>query len=45
MLWMYQLLGLVILHWTLVLTVAIGCAIVLLMKGPAYAADSYPHLP
>jgi hypothetical protein len=45
MLWMYQLLGLVILHWTLVLTVAIGCGIVLLMKGPAYAADTYPHLP
>jgi hypothetical protein len=44
-LWMYQLLGLVVLHWTLVFTVAIGCAIVMLMKGPAYAADTYPHLP
>lgn len=42
MLRVYQLLGLVALHWTLVLTVAIGCGIVLLMKGPAYGADAYP---
>jgi hypothetical protein len=34
--------GLVVLHWTLVLTVAIGCVIVMLMKGPAYVADAYP---
>lgn len=32
----------VILHWTLVLTVAIACVIVWLMKGPAYVADAYP---
>jgi uncharacterized BrkB/YihY/UPF0761 family membrane protein len=38
----YQLIGLVVLLWTLVFTVAIGCVIVLLMKGPAYVADSYP---
>lgn len=38
----YQLIGLVVLHWTLVLTVAIGCAIVMLMKGPDYVADAYP---
>jgi hypothetical protein len=38
----FVLIGLVILHWTLVLTVAIGCAIVMLMKGPNYKADSYP---
>lgn len=38
----YQLIGLVVLHVTLVLTVAIGCAIVMLMKGPAYVADAYP---
>ena len=38
----YQLTGLVLLHWTLVLTVAIGCAIVIVMKGPAYVADGYP---
>jgi hypothetical protein len=42
LLWTYQLVGLVLLHWTLVLTVAIGCVIVLLMKGPAYVADPYP---
>jgi hypothetical protein len=44
-LWIYQLLGLVVLHWTLVFTLAIGCGIVMLMKGPAYAADTYPHQP
>lgn len=38
----YRLLGLVILHWTLVLTVAIGCAVVMVMKGPAFVADAYP---
>jgi len=38
----YQLAGLVLLHWTLVLTVAIGCIVVLVMKGPAYVADPYP---
>lgn len=34
--------GAVIFHWTMVLTLAIGCAIVLVMKGPAYSADAYP---
>ena len=38
----YRLIGLVVLHWTLVLTLAIGCAIVIVMKGPAYVADAYP---
>ena len=38
----YQLVGLVLLHWTMVLTVAIGCIVVLVMKGPAYVADPYP---
>jgi MFS family permease len=28
--------------WTAVFTVAIGCVIVHLMKGPAYVADAYP---
>ena len=37
----YVMLGLVMLHWTLVLTLAIGCVIVMLMKGPAYVADAY----
>jgi len=27
--------------WTAVLTVAIGCIVVFIMKGPTYAADSY----
>ena len=33
--------GLLFVHWTLVLTLAIGCVIVMLMKGPAYVADGY----
>lgn len=48
----YFAVALVVLHWTLVLTVAIGCVIVMLMKGPAYVADGYavshsdqPHPP
>lgn len=28
--------------WTAVLTVAIGCIVVAIMKGPAYVADPYP---
>jgi hypothetical protein len=31
----------VVLHWTLVLTVGIGCVIVMLMKGPAFVADGF----
>jgi hypothetical protein len=34
--------GVVVLHWTLVLTLALGCFIVRVMKGPAYVADAYP---
>jgi hypothetical protein len=30
------------LHWTVVLTVAIACLIVVVAKGPAYVADAYP---
>lgn len=37
--WVAAVLGL---HWTLVLTVAIGAFIVMVMKGPAYVADAYP---
>lgn len=29
-------------HWTMTATVAIGCIIVMVMKGPSYQADSYP---
>jgi len=28
--------------WTAAFTVAIGCLIVMVMKGPAYVADQYP---
>jgi hypothetical protein len=34
-------LGAVIFNWTMVLTVAIGCGIVIVMKGPGYVADAY----
>jgi len=42
LLWDYTMVGVVSLHWTLVLTVALGCFIVRVMKGPAYVADAYP---
>jgi hypothetical protein len=35
----YVVAGLVLFHWAAVLTVAIGCVVVMLMKGPAYVAD------
>lgn len=28
--------------WTAAFTIAIGCLIVMIMKGPAYVADRYP---
>jgi hypothetical protein len=31
-----------ILYWTIVFTVALGCLIVMIAKGPAYVADAYP---
>lgn len=42
LLWDFAMFGLVVLHWTLVLTLALGCFIVRVMKGPAYVADAYP---
>ena len=41
----FAALAVISLHWSLVLAVAIGCVIVMLMKGPAYVADAYemPH--
>lgn len=33
--------SLVVLYWTVVLTLAIGAFIVMVMKGPAYVADGY----
>ena len=41
LLWDYTLFGVVVLHWTLVLTLGLGCFIVRVMKGPAYVADAY----
>lgn len=38
----YIALGVVFVHWIAVLTVTIGCIIVMIMKGPAYVADAYP---
>lgn len=37
----YMVFGLVLFHWSAVVTAGIGCVIVMVMKGPAYAADSY----
>ncbi len=37
----YALLGLAIFHLTMVFTVAFGCVIVMIMKGPHYTSDSY----
>ena len=34
--------SLVILYWTVLFTVALGCVIVMIAKGPAYVADAYP---
>ena len=34
--------ALIIFHWTMVITVGIGCCVVMVMKGPGYQADSYP---
>jgi hypothetical protein len=35
----YVVAGVVIFHWTAVFTIAIGCVVVMLMKGPGYVAD------
>lgn len=37
----YMVGGLLIFHWSMVVTVAIGCVIVMVMKGPGYVADGY----
>lgn len=34
--------GLVFTAWTAAITIAIGCYVVVVMKGPHYQADSYP---
>lgn len=37
----YAIVGLVLTEWLLVITTAIGCLIVILMKGHAWVADAY----
>ena len=41
----YVVVGVVLFHWSMVITVGIGCLIVMAMKGPGYVADGYllPH--
>jgi hypothetical protein len=41
-LFFYMMIGLIIFYWTMVLTVALACVIMIIMKGPIYTADSYP---
>jgi len=38
----YALLGYVGLHFSLLAAIAIGCIVVMVMKGPVYEADPYP---
>ena len=38
----YVVAGAVFFHWVALLTVAMACMIVMVMKGPAYVADAYP---
>lgn len=37
----YMSLGLIFSYWFMIGTVAIGCVVVMIMKGPAYVADPY----
>ena len=37
----YVIGGVVVFHWSMVLTAGIGCVIVIVMKGPGYVADGY----
>jgi hypothetical protein len=31
-----------VLYWTLVLAMALGCVIVMIARGPGYVADAFP---
>jgi hypothetical protein len=33
--------GVLMFNWTMILTVGIGCVVVMIMKGPGYVADGY----
>ena len=35
----YIVLGAILFHWSMVVTMAFGCVIVMIMKGPGYVAD------
>lgn len=35
----YMVIGVLVFNWTAVLTLGIGCVVVMLMKGPGYVAD------
>ena len=37
----YVIGGVIAFHWSMVVTVGIGCVIVMVMKGPGYVADGY----
>ena len=37
----YLSIGLIFSYWFIIGTVAIGCVVVMIMKGPAYVADPY----
>jgi len=45
MILVYGLIGLIGFFWTMMATVAIGCVIVMIMKGPAYGADGLAATP
>jgi hypothetical protein len=38
---LFTCVGVIIFNFTMVLTIAIGCVIVMIMKGPGYVADGY----
>lgn len=37
----YVIGGVIVFHWSMVVTIGIGCVIVMVMKGPGYVADGY----
>ena len=37
----YMVVGVVVFHWTAVATLALGCLLVMVMKGPGYVADGF----
>ncbi len=38
----FTLIGAVVFYWSMLMTVAIGCIVVKIMKGPVRSADAYP---